>query len=206
VRGSGRPGLPALLTGASIVIFDGLDELLDAAQRSEVTAIVEQFCAEYPLTPVLVTSRIVGYDEARLDDQEFTHFQIGRFTDAQVGDYVRKWFACETLPSAADESRSAEAFLEESASISDLRASPLVLALMCILYRGEGSLPRDRAEVYGQCANLLFRRWDARRQIHQEMRAGHLVEPVLRHLAWWLFYSRPSQTSSHRAGTRQPSR
>ena len=58
---------------------------------------------------------------------------------------------------------------------------------MCILYRGEGSLPRNRAEIYGQCANLLFRRWDARRRIHQDLRAGHLLEPALRHLAWWLF-------------------
>ncbi len=58
---------------------------------------------------------------------------------------------------------------------------------MCILYRGEGSLPRNRAEIYEQCANLLFRRWDARRRIHQDLRAGHLLEPALRHLAWWLF-------------------
>jgi hypothetical protein len=66
---------------------------------------------------------------------------------------------------------------------------------MCILYRGEGSLPRNRAEVYEQCANLLFRRWDARRRIHQELRAGHLVEPALRHLAWWLFTRSDSQTA-----------
>ena len=58
---------------------------------------------------------------------------------------------------------------------------------MCILYRGKGSLPRGRAEVYEQCANLLFQRWDARRRIHQELRAGRLIEPALRHLAWWLF-------------------
>lgn len=64
---------------------------------------------------------------------------------------------------------------------------------MCILYRGEGSLPRDRAGVYEQCADLLFRRWDARRQIHQELRAGHLIEPALRHLAWWMFTSDSTQ-------------
>jgi predicted NACHT family NTPase len=66
---------------------------------------------------------------------------------------------------------------------------------MCILYRGEGSLPRDRAGVYAQCANLLFRRWDARRRIHQELRAGHLLEPALRHLAWWLFTGDEAQTA-----------
>ena len=31
-------------------------------------------------------------------------------------------------------------------SVRDLRSNPLLLSLMCILYRGEGSLPRNRAE------------------------------------------------------------
>lgn len=81
----------------------------------------------------------------------------------------------------------ASTFLDESAAVPDLRANPLMLSLMCILYRGEGSLPRNRAEVYEQCSTLLFRKWDARRRIHSELRAGHHLEPALRHLAWWLF-------------------
>ncbi len=64
---------------------------------------------------------------------------------------------------------------------------------MCILYRGEGSLPRNRAEVYQQCADLMFRRWDAHRRIHQDLRAGHLVEPVLRDIAWRLFAEKKLQ-------------
>jgi len=27
----------------------------------------------------------------------------------------------------------------------------------------------------------------ARRRIHLDLRAGHLLEPALRHLAWWMF-------------------
>ena len=33
---------------------------------------------------------------------------------------------------------------------------------------------------------LLFRRWDASRKIHMELRARSLIEPTLRHLAYWL--------------------
>ena len=58
-----------LFSGAALVIFDGLDELADTTRRGDVTAIIERFCAEYPLAPVLVTSRLVGYDQARLDDR-----------------------------------------------------------------------------------------------------------------------------------------
>jgi NACHT domain len=172
-----------LLTGRAVVIFDGLDELLDAARRADVATRVERFCVEYPLAPVLVTSRVVGYEQARLDDRQFTSYRLSGFRDEDVATYAQKWFALEAGARADD----ADAFLAESESIPDLRANPLLLSLMCILYRGAGSLPRSRAEIYEQCANLLLRRWDARRRIHQDLRAGHLLEPALRHLAWWLF-------------------
>lgn len=176
-----------LSAGSAIVIFDGLDELIDPARRSEVTAAVERFCAEYPLTPVLVTSRVVGYDQARLDDTQFVRFLIDRFDEERVAAYVRNWFALEYLHDETEAQQSVRAFLEESAGITDLRSNPLMLALMCILYRGQGSLPRDRAGIYEQCSGLLFRKWDSRRRIQQSLRAGHLVEPALRHVAWWLF-------------------
>jgi hypothetical protein len=172
-----------LLTGRAAVIFDGLDELLDPGRRADVTSRVEHFCAEYPLVPVLVTSRVVGYDQARLDDRQFICYRLGGFGDAEVTEYARKWFRQDADARPDD----AETFLAESDSVPDLRSNPLLLSLMCILYQGAGSLPRNRAEVYEKCADLLFRRWDARRRIHQELRAGHLIEPALRNLAWWLF-------------------
>ena len=180
-----------LLIGRAVVIFDGLDELLDTSRRADVASRVERFCAEYPLAPVLVTSRVIGYDQARLDETQFVPYRLGGFRDNDVEDYARKWFALEDGTHPDD----AETFLAESESVPDLRTNPLLLSLMCILYRGEGSLPRNRAEVYEQCANLLFHRWDARRHIHQDLRAGHLLEPILRHLAWWLFTRNKSQTA-----------
>ncbi len=183
------PGLIGriLLTGRALVIFDGLDELLDTSRRSEISARVERFCAEYPLTRVLVTSRLVGYDQARLDDRQFVRYRIGSFSVEQVHDYVHKWFAQEEGVRPDKVANWATAFMGESSAIPDLRTNPLMLALMCILYRGVGYLPRNKAEVYEQCANLLFHKWDARRRIHADLRAGYLLEPVLRHLAWWLF-------------------
>jgi hypothetical protein len=180
-----------LLTGRAVVIFDGLDELLDTTRRADVASRVEHFCREYPLAPVLVTSRVVGYDQARLDETQFVSFRLGGFRDEDVEDYARKWFSLGdgTRPGDAD------AFLSESESVPDLRSNPLLLSLMCILYRGEGSLPRNRAEVYEQCAKLLFKRWDAHRHIHQELRASRYVEAILRHLAWWLFTRENTQTT-----------
>jgi hypothetical protein len=66
---------------------------------------------------------------------------------------------------------------------------------MCILYRGAGSLPRDRAGIYARCAELLLGKWDESRRIHHQLQAGHLVEPAIRHLAWWLFTSQDSRSA-----------
>ena len=56
---------------------------------------MEQFCSAYPLTAVLVTSRVVGYDQARLDDTQFTCYRLGGFGDDEVAEYARKWFATQ---------------------------------------------------------------------------------------------------------------
>ncbi|WCD95039.1 NACHT domain-containing protein [Streptomyces sp. HUAS 31] len=178
-----------LLSGGAVVVFDGLDELVDTTRRREMTEIVELFCVQYPLAPVLVTSRAVGYDEARLDDRLFECFQLGPFDTEQSQEYVEKWFAQEEV-TPEDARRSASSFLTESSGLPDLCANPLMLALMCILYRGTSSLPRNRPEVYEQCASLLFRKWDVRRRIHVELSMARLVEPALRHLAFWLLTRR----------------
>jgi hypothetical protein len=175
-----------LLTGRAIVIFDGLDELLDTSRRREVSERVEQFSSAYPLTPILVTSRVVGYDQARLDEEQFTCYRLGGFDDAKVIAYVSKWFSYRDSVSKEEARAKAQTFLEESQGAKDLRANPLLLSLMCILYRGVGSLPGDRAGIYMKCAELLFRKWDEQRDLYRKLRADYLVEPTLRHLAWWL--------------------
>ncbi len=185
-----------LLTGRSVVIFDGLDELLETARRRDVSDRVEQFCSAYPLAPVLVTSRVVGYDQARLDDRQFSCYRLGGFGDDQVAEYAGKWFRSQEGLAPAEAAAKAEAFLGESAHAMDLRANPLLLSLMCILYRGAGSLPGDRAGIYARCAELLLRKWDEQRDLYRKLGSDHLVEPTLRHLAWWLFTREDGQTAA----------
>lgn len=185
-----------LLTGRAVVIFDGLDELLDTTRRRDVSDRVEQFCSAYPLTPVLVTSRVVGYDQARLDDAQFDCYQLGGFGDDDVAEYARKWFTTQEGIAAAEAEEKASVFLAESGNAKDLRGNPLLLSLMCILYRGAGSLPGDRAGVYARCAELLLRKWDEQRDLYRQVKADHLVEPTIRYLAWWLFTREDSRAEA----------
>jgi hypothetical protein len=192
-----QPGLVGrlLLNGAAVVIFDGLDELLDASLREEVSMAIEHFAIEYPHVPILVTSRMVGYEEARLDDTVFSRYLIGGFDDERVKLYAIKWFRLQEGITAEGADAWAESFMAESEQVPDLRSNPLMLSLMCILYRGENSIPKSRAMVYDRCATLLFQQWDTQRGIHVELRAKHLVEPALRHLAFWLMTRERNETA-----------
>jgi predicted NACHT family NTPase len=185
-----------LRTGKAVVFFDGLDELVDTRRRRGVSQLVENFCTNYPLTCVLVTSRRVGYDQAKLAESVFSVYRLAPFSDDQAAEYAMKWFRNgRRLHGDEDPQRWADAFMEESSNVPELRSNPLMLALMCILYRGEGSLPRNRPAVYERCATLLFETWDASRRIHVDLRAATSVEQMLRHLAYWLL-TRPDAEPS----------
>ena len=177
-----------LRTGQSFVIFDGLDELLETSARREVTDTINNFCNAYPTSRVLVTSRRVGYLQAPMDPRQFRVIELSEFDDAQVADYVTKWFRLDDQVDG-DPSVWASSFVSESSGVSDLRANPLLLSLMCILYRGERSIPKNRPAVYEQCAEMLFRKWDSHRGIRTELQAAGVVDAAMKHLAYWIFRS-----------------
>ncbi|MFH1486583.1 MAG: NACHT domain-containing protein, partial [Chloroflexota bacterium] len=175
-----------LHNGHALVIFDGLDELLDPSHRRVISADVESFCNMFPSVPVLVTSRVVGYEQAPLDPERFETFRIAPFDDEQVSEYAHKWFGNDTDLAPTERELRAAAFLQESTIVSDLRSNPLMLALMCNLHRGAGFIPRNRPEVYRKCSEMLFERWDPSRGIWVHL---PISEPkvLLGHLAHWVY-------------------
>ncbi|MFB8405291.1 NACHT domain-containing protein [Streptomyces sp. NPDC055912] len=154
-----------LLDGSALLLFDGLDEVPSESVRRRSSEIIETASRLYPLSRVLATSRIVGYNAARLSTATFHEYRICPFDDGLVLDggevraYVAKWFAVgPRLPEAPE--RVADVFMRESASVPDLRCNPLLLAYICVLYRGHRFIPRSRAQLYRKCAELLLTDWD----------------------------------------------
>lgn len=176
-----------LRAGRLFVIFDGLDELLDTSYRQHVSADVESFSSLYSSVPVLVTSREVGYEQAPLDHEMFELFHIAPFKNAQVDEYARKWFAADDEIPQDQREEKAEAFLKESRSVPDLRSNPLMLALLCNIYRGENYIPRNRPDVYEKCALMLFEKWDKSRGIYMPLPFEAHVRPAMMYLAHWIY-------------------
>jgi hypothetical protein len=176
-----------LMNGSVLVIFDGLDEMLDTARRREISDDVESFSTRFPSTPILVTSREVGYDQAPLDEDRFQRFNLAPFREPQVEEYARKWFAADPDLLSAQKSERAAAFIRDSELVSDLRTNALMLALMCSIYRGENYIPRNRPDVYEKCALMLFDQWDRHRAIDVSLAIEYHLFPAMQYLAHWIY-------------------
>jgi hypothetical protein len=181
-----------LRNGRAVVILDGLDELVDTALRHRVVRLVEGFVHHYPLVPVIVTARKVGYSEAPLSEHLFRVGFLDGFTEDQTESYVHRWFELDDSTSAPERENLATSFMRESASVSDLRSNPLLLALLCAMYSAEHYIPHNRAQVYERCATMLFDRWDSMRGIDSPIRFQGWLRGAVQHLAWRQFTSMSS--------------
>lgn len=160
-----------LITGAAVLAFDGLDEILITAQRREFVDLVVSFCNQYPLCPTLVTSRLVGYDDAPLTD-DFEELILERFDEREILSYLQKFFKVVGGRTEAEAAQFAQDFLRQTAAnASDLRTNPLMLGLMAWLFNARGDVPSNRPEIYRECAILMFERWDPDRDIKADVPA-----------------------------------
>jgi len=176
-----------LLNGRAVVIFDGLDELLETNHRQKITNDIEAFCNLYPSVPVLVTSREVGYEQAPLSEDRFETYSLAPFNEAQITEYVTKWFSVDDELTPTQREQKSESFLKESAIVPDLRSNPLMLALMCNIYRGENYIPQNRPDLYEKCAVMLFERWDKNRGIMVPLPFEAHIRPAMMFLAHWIY-------------------
>lgn len=181
-----------LLNGKAIVIFDGLDELIDTSLRGQVVDAVHAFANRYPTAHVLVTSRRIGYEQVPLDPDLFHAAHLDKFNDEDVKSYAKKWFALDRTILPHQRIALTTAFIRDSTIVADLRVNPLMLSLMCSIYSVDSYIPRNRPDVYEKCATMLFERWDQQRNIHVPLRFDAHIKAALYALALWL-YEEPSR-------------
>jgi hypothetical protein len=172
-----------LVAGEALVVFDGLDEVGNIEARRSAVAAIEAFAASFPLACIVVTCRQESYWAARLNDTMFPVYRLPDFDPGQVEHYVRTWFALVYAPGRE------EAFLRDSKHLVDLRANPLMLSLLCMLYQSEGYIPENTADVYRECSELMLVRWDAVSQVPLVIRSVKLAKDLVQVLAQHFFFT-----------------
>jgi hypothetical protein len=153
-----------LTTGKAILLFDGLDEILEVSRRRQVTSYIEQFINSYAACPALITSRIVGYNDAPLSE-DFGVFLLSKLHHTEIEKYAEKLIKAIGRDGGKPKELANSFIKQTESTASDLRENPLLLGLMVYIFMERGDVPDNRPAIYQACSQLLFTKWDQRREI-----------------------------------------
>ncbi len=149
----------------SLIMFDGLDEIIDGATRESIVTDIINFKNSYPKAKIVITSRIIGYaqQKSNLENAGFKTFLLKDFESPQINKFLNEWhkfaftnnitdgqFKCDRLQKSID----------KFPAFKELAGNPLLLTMMAILNRHE-KLPRDRATLYERASEILLYKWEA---------------------------------------------
>jgi len=152
----------ALEAGRCLVCLDGLDEVWAVGQRKKVTDAVKALAARFPDNRYVVTSRIVGYDEAPLDRRDFVHHTVLPLTNDDIREFVRKWYEARERDPVQRKQKADDliATIEREPRIRTLAENPLLLTIIALVHRIEAELPHERVKLYDKCVTTLVDTWE----------------------------------------------
>ncbi|WP_348626903.1 NACHT domain-containing protein [Mesorhizobium loti] len=158
-----------LSIGQVVIVFDGIDEILDVSSRRKYVQLIEDFSRSWESVSVVCTSRIVGYGKAPLSE-EFEILQLSQFDRDEVKRYTKSLISLiENKHLDQCEDQAEQFILQTDSNASDLRKNPLMLGLMVWLFVAQGHVPRHKAAIYSECATLMFEKWDRDRGIRADI-------------------------------------
>lgn len=177
-----------LSDNATLIMFDGLDEVFDRPTQSAVIDDIIRFAQQYPKAKVLVTSRIIGYNPERFQHAGFRQFTIQPLDEAEIHEFIDRWYDL-AMGSDSDKVRLKQRLkdaIANSKAIANLADNPLLLTMMAILNRRQ-ELPRDRADLYDQASRVLLYHWDVdhkRLQLPMDAMGRREKQEMLRLIAY----------------------
>ncbi|XP_038061693.1 uncharacterized protein LOC119732306 [Patiria miniata] len=143
-----------------LILLDGFDELmttkLDNKSFGSILQILNRKVGAD--IDVVITTRTSHFDKlvsSALVKTPFTHVQVLGFAEEDVQDYLRKFFSKSKSPRDAD---SLFQSIQSSAVLLDLARSPMLILLMCLLWREDSTLPDTISRLYGKALRYIFKR------------------------------------------------
>ncbi|MCP4663775.1 MAG: NACHT domain-containing protein, partial [bacterium] len=181
---AGHParGLPAVLDreaqeGRLLLLLDGLDEI-PREDRDEAERLLRDFAARWPRSPIVVTSRPIGYRRPAHDFLELDLLPLDRERQRK---FLARWFGRRADEPDSGEGDRALRLLDAEAGLRELASNPLYLTLMALLIERGSSPDRHRSGLYDQVFQLLLD--GGHRQPPTPMDCQDATRRVLRHLA-----------------------
>lgn len=146
-----------------ILIFDGLDEVPNSSNRSQVLECIQNFQFEAKAVDadvtIVATTRPQGYGE-EFSAHAYSHLTLSSLSLKTALEYAKGFIAVRTGGDATQTdaiySRLQKASQEESTK--KLFASPLQVTILTILVETSGQVPRDRWRLFSQYYYVITQR------------------------------------------------
>jgi formylglycine-generating enzyme required for sulfatase activity len=137
--------------GRLLVLLDGLDEVPQDL-REDAERLLRDLADVWPKTPLVVTSRPIGY---RSPGSGFRELHLLPLDRKRRLDLLSKWLGTRSGVPDAAAGRRALATLD-APELRDLAGNPLYLTLIALLLKRGMTPERNRTRLYDQVFELLF--------------------------------------------------
>jgi formylglycine-generating enzyme required for sulfatase activity len=155
----------ALHAGKCMVMFDGLDEIVDKGQRKVVRDSLTDFARNFAHCRMIVTCRVLSYTDPDWRLAGFPSVTLDSLSQSSIDLFISRWYnALVRLGSISQDTANqrAKRLRDATANLRDLAGNPMLLTVMCVIHTySKGTLPRERAHLYDECIKLLL--WDWQR-------------------------------------------
>jgi energy-coupling factor transporter ATP-binding protein EcfA2 len=150
--------------GRSLVLLDGLDEVVDEAIRADLVNKLGCVLDGAEQNAVVITSRPWGYHRAYFRTENFPHFELLPFDEQQIKQFVENWYWDRSRHDNAQDAQLMIDNLQESLVASDrvqqLVTNPLLLTIVALIHRYQDELPKRRYQLYDKAVSTLLKSWD----------------------------------------------
>jgi hypothetical protein len=151
--------------GRAMVLLDGLDEVRDRDFK-RVRKAVEDFATEFRNCTMALTCRIAAREYTF---ERFSEVEIADFNAAQIKTFATQWFRAQREErKKGSKTRTFLQNLRANRSLLELASSPLLLALLCLVFQERNGFEGTRAALYREGLDILFGKWDAQRGVERD--------------------------------------
>jgi hypothetical protein len=175
-----------LFFGRMIIVFDGVDEIVSSPRRREVIATTQQLANRFLQNRFVYTCRRTDFLTTPISGIQI--FILQQFSASEVQEYFRS--ASRHVFEYTEEeiaAREADFVKQAFAHASEFVKSPLLLALIVWIYNVGQHIPDNRVELYQECSELLFRRWDSLKEIDPDLPDAHWLFQLVTEIAHRLY-------------------
>lgn len=171
-----------------LLLIDGLDEIIDAAERRRFSIQLRTFLARYPRVSCLITSREAGFRLVADSMSEYVEkYRVSELSTADVAKLTRAWFAHIYGDSTQDTDRAiavAESICNDW-RLRRLASTPLLLTMLLLIQRwtGGSDLPKRRSVLYRRAIEVLLSTWNV--EAHHPLSLDEAL-PQLAYVAHWM--------------------